>query len=80
MSEDQNHRARAAGKAAIAASTVWSLQIGPLKLRCIKSLTGLFVVQGLAHRNVYTEITSGDDPIALLRKTVMSDVVNKAVK
>jgi hypothetical protein len=78
MAQDSAMRARVAGKERTAARTVWSVEIGPLRARCLRDGDG-YLVQGRTERGWSDEIARGTGPLDLLRLIVGSVGVAKAV-
>jgi hypothetical protein len=69
---DQGVRARVDGKTKTAARTAWSLEIGPLRARCLREDDGSYVVQGRTEKGWSTEIGKGTDPLVLLKTVANS--------
>lgn len=93
QSSDEGVRARVAGREAVARRTVWQLDIGPLRMRCIATPvestyegnpitpTSAYIVQSRDPQNGWTGVVgTGDDPAELLRRAVGSTAVAKFIQ
>jgi hypothetical protein len=74
MSQEAAMRKRVEGKQAVQARTVWALEVGCIKLRCL-SEGAEFVVQG-RDSSGWHKITSGKSSADLLRRAVEITVGN----
>jgi hypothetical protein len=90
---DQAVRARVDGRTAVARRTVWQLEVGPLRMRCIATSvectyegdpikpTSAYIVQSRDPKNGWTGVVgAGDDPAELLRRVSGSASVAKFVQ
>ena len=73
-------RARVAGKAAVAARIVWSLEAGQLRARCLAVGRGYFVVQLRSSAGWENTVTRGVDPVALLQRMTGAGLVAQQVR
>lgn len=77
MASDPAH-ARSAGKEAVGARTVWFVDIGPLRARCLLDGEG-YVVQARTSRGWTDTIGRGADALELLRRLMSSAGMAKAM-
>ncbi len=70
MSQDQNMRARSDGKARVRSLTVWTIEVGPLALRCVAT-EGPYLLQS-RDGGRWRTYRSDSDPLALLRSVANS--------
>jgi hypothetical protein len=80
MTTDAAVRARVAGREAVAAKTVWQLDLGPVRARCVRQGEAEYVVQGRMSNGWTTVILRGTDPVELLRQVAGSIGVRKAIE
>lgn len=80
-SDDDAVRARVAGRVAIANRTVWNIEIGPCRFRCVlDSRLCLYVMEARQPGGGYDEIGRGTDPRELLGRLAFSDAVKRLLK
>lgn len=72
--EDAGVRARVDGKTAIAARTVWALEVGGARFRCLREQGG-YVVQARTRKGWTAEVCKGPDAAELLRQVACSKPV-----
>lgn len=77
--EDDAVRARNEGKDAVARRTIWILEIGGLKVRCLLENQTMFVVQVRTEGSWRREIARGPDALRLLRTIAGTTLASIAV-
>lgn len=75
MDDDAGVRARVAGKLAASARTAWALEAGDGRFRCLREPNGSYVVQARGTKGWSVQVTTGTDPVELLRKLVGTPTV-----
>jgi hypothetical protein len=80
MTSDEAVRARVTGREAVADKTVWQLNAGPLRARCVHEGGPAYVVQGYTYKGWTAVIFRGTDPVELLRQVAGSIGVRKAIE
>lgn len=78
MHPDDAVHARAAGKAAVARSLAWQLEVGALRLRCRLREDGAYLVEVRQATGWSTTTCAGFDPTELLRRIVATSAIEVA--
>ncbi len=79
MSEKDPAHARAAGKAAVAASIVWELIVGELRLRCLPK-GERFELQVRHIDGTWGGVAYGPDPLEMLQRAARTGSVKRAAQ
>jgi hypothetical protein len=78
---DEAMRKRVAGRVAIASRTVWNIEVGPCRFRCVlDSRLCLYVMEARQPEGGYDEIGRGTDPQELLARLAFSEAAKRLLK